>query len=251
MKNLINYLYLRSPRKLNKVLFYLLSLFFKGSTFTCTVCSFNGRKKLKLHFGSVCPRCTSLPRDELLFKVIETLPKNVLELVIHSAPEMCFLMYPITKQRHIINIGFNRPDIQTSEDLQSLSFSEKSCTLFIAQHVLEHIPNDLTAISEIYRVLRPGCFALLSVPLKKGATFEDPNITDPVQRKLHFGQEDHLRYYGMDIVQKLKDAGFKVSVYVKSNLKGNKNIEQIKTNSEYPNQDVLFLCERPIINPNG
>jgi hypothetical protein len=39
-------------------------------------------------------------------------------------------------------------------------------------------------------------------------TYEDFTITDPKERQKHFGQYDHVRWYGMDYFDRLKSVGF-------------------------------------------
>ena len=75
-------------------------------------------------------------------------------------------------------------------------------------------------MSEFFRVLRPGGWAILQVPVDsaRSETFEDPSIDDPAERLRLFGQEDHVRIYGGDYVDRLREAGFTVTPdpYVKS-----------------------------------
>jgi SAM-dependent methyltransferase len=86
--------------------------------------------------------------------------------------------------------------------------------LLIACDVLEHVKDDKLAMREVSRVLRGGGYAILTVPQKDGleVTYEDPTITDPLERKKHFGQLDHLRFYGQDFPRFLEAAGFQVAV---------------------------------------
>jgi hypothetical protein len=42
-------------------------------------------------------------------------------------------------------------------------------------------------------------------------TYEDFSITNPEERKKHFGQYDHVRIYGKDYFNKLRNVGFKVT----------------------------------------
>ncbi|MEH6513899.1 MAG: methyltransferase domain-containing protein, partial [Maribacter arcticus] len=79
--------------------------------------------------------------------------------------------------------------------------------------VLEHIPNDTKAMSELYRVLRPGGWGIFQIPqdLKREKTFEDNSITDKVERAKIFGQYDHVRIYGRDYFNKLRTFGFTVN----------------------------------------
>ena len=79
-------------------------------------------------------------------------------------------------------------------------------------HVLEHIPDDRKAMSELRRVLKPGGVAILQVPISANSatTIEDPEITDPDAREQAFGQFDHVRIYGQDYTTRLAEAGFQV-----------------------------------------
>ena len=85
--------------------------------------------------------------------------------------------------------------------------------MIICNHVLEHIPNDLEAMKELYRVLKVGGVAVLQVPISKNSftTFEDPSVIDPNEREKTFGQSDHVRIYGQDYVDRLISCGFKAT----------------------------------------
>lgn len=46
-------------------------------------------------------------------------------------------------------------------------------------------------------------------------TYEDFSITDPKERQKHFGQYDHVRWYGMDYFDRLKKLGLmQISIYI-------------------------------------
>lgn len=74
-----------------------------------------------------------------------------------------------------------------------LNFRDNHFDLFLCNHVLEHIPEDIRAMKEIFRVLKPGGHALLQVPISKNSaeTVEDFTIEDPKKREELFGQFDH------------------------------------------------------------
>jgi len=90
---------------------------------------------------------------------------------------------------------------------QSASFDAIYCS-----HVLEHVPNDKKAMGEFFRVLKPGGWAALQVPIPRDKTYEDWSITAPLDRAAAFGQSDHVRIYGLDIVERLREVGFEVRV---------------------------------------
>ena len=79
-------------------------------------------------------------------------------------------------------------------------------------HVLEHVPDDRTAIREVHRVLRPDGLALMQHPLdeERADTYEDASFTTKADRRKHFGQDDHVRIYGRDFVARLEEGGFTV-----------------------------------------
>ena len=59
-------------------------------------------------------------------------------------------------------------------DIQELPFENETYDFVYASHVLEHIPNDEKAISEIRRILKPSGIAILPVPLVAQKTVEYP-----------------------------------------------------------------------------
>ena len=103
------------------------------------------------------------------------------------------------------------PHVTKIGDIVDLPFANASFDVVICIHVLEHISDDAKAISELYRILRPGGWALISVPLLLDQpTREDPSITDPMERERLFGEPSHVRYYGTDTIDRLSIAGFDV-----------------------------------------
>lgn len=97
-------------------------------------------------------------------------------------------------------------------DVQSIPYGDCTFDGLICCHILEHIEEDGKAMKEILRVLKPGGFAILQVPLALDLekTLEDQSITDARLRKRIFGQTDHTRLYGQDYFSRLESAGFRV-----------------------------------------
>ncbi|MBA3370716.1 MAG: methyltransferase domain-containing protein [Thermoleophilaceae bacterium] len=95
-------------------------------------------------------------------------------------------------------------------DLTQLDLDDQSFDCSYCSHVLEHIQDDRAAMSELYRILRPGGWGLLVVPINQETTYENPTIVDPADRLEHFGQADHVRKYGRDFADRLRLVGFLV-----------------------------------------
>ncbi len=86
---------------------------------------------------------------------------------------------------------------------------------FICSHVLEHVPDDIKAMNELYRILKQGGKGIVMVPINLGVetTLEDPYGTDISKRWKYFGQDDHVRIYAkQDFINRLESVGFKVDL---------------------------------------
>jgi len=98
-----------------------------------------------------------------------------------------------------------------------MPFPDQTFDVLICNHVMEHVEDDGMAMAEVYRVLKPGGWALLQVPiglaLDRGQSIEDPSATTEADRIRVFGQGDHVRLYAApDYVQRLEESGFHVTV---------------------------------------
>jgi SAM-dependent methyltransferase len=93
-------------------------------------------------------------------------------------------------------------------DIEEIDLSAGSIDVVVCSHVLEHV--DATkALSEISRIMAPGGVALLMFPIVEGweHTFENPEITSPADRRIYFGQSDHVRFFGRDVRDLIAGAG--------------------------------------------
>ncbi|HSJ12114.1 MAG TPA: methyltransferase domain-containing protein [Gillisia sp.] len=133
--------------------------------------------------------------------------------VLHFAPEQAFY----SRFRKLKNLDYTTTDLNSpladiKADICQLPFEDDSYDFILCNHVLEHIPDDTKAMRELYRVLKPGGTAILQIPqdLSRETTFEDNTITSQKERARIFGQYDHVRVYGRDYFNKLREIGFKV-----------------------------------------
>jgi SAM-dependent methyltransferase len=161
------------------------------------------------------PSTLSLERHRLLWLYLqeETELFNAPIRLLHFAPEQCFY----TRFRNSENIDYTTTDLDSPladvpADICDLPFQDNQFDMILCNHVLEHIPDDLQAMKELYRVLKPGGTAVLQIPLEnnRATTFEDDSITDREERTRIFGQYDHVRVYGMDYFDRLACVGFEV-----------------------------------------
>lgn len=93
-----------------------------------------------------------------------------------------------------------------SGDALDMPFPDASFDHVIAAEVLEHIPDDVTAISEIVRVLKPGGFLAVTVP-----SFLPERICWALSEEYHTAPGGHIRIYTLaELRAKLKAAGLRV-----------------------------------------
>jgi ubiquinone/menaquinone biosynthesis C-methylase UbiE len=108
------------------------------------------------------------------------------------------------------------PDVDLRIDICNINLPDHSFDLVLCLHVLEHVPDDRKAMAELRRVLRPSGMAVIMVPLEEGLdeTYENPLIVSEADRLIHFGQEDHVRYYGRDFRDRLREEKFSLREWV-------------------------------------
>ena len=246
-KNILHSLGIYHPLQSHyrNVVFYLKRMFFrisfssyKGHGFTCNVCQQqyfrfvddwpSSENKNALSNSNViagygknimCPNCLSNARERLVIAMLQHHINIENKKILHLSPEKNIYQYLITKSQVVtadLVPGFykNIDKHIKQEDVTALSFADQSFDLVIANHVLEHISDDLKAMSEIYRVLKKGGIAILQVPYSEtiSATIEEPLIANPERQSELFGQKDHVRIYQLnDYISRLGQSGFIVS----------------------------------------
>ena len=196
----------------------LIKWFFKGHRFTDPIDGSSYRRFLpygyqRIRENALCPGTLSLERHRLLWLYLERETSFLTDSikVLHVAPEQVFYQ----KFRSFSHWDYTTTDLYSpladvKADLRKLPFEDHAYDLILCNHVLEHIPDHLQALSELYRVLKKGGTLIAQVPLdlNREKTFEDPTITDPQERSRIFGQYDHVRIYGKDYSDFLNQTGF-------------------------------------------
>lgn len=161
-----------------------------------------------------CPRCWALARHRLLAllvaRVAETRAAGV---VLDVAPSKS-----MARRLRLPGWNYIGMDLDPSADgrrvnvvasLTDLPLMDRSVDLAVVSHVLEHVPDDRAAMAEVCRVLADGGLGLVQVPSRAGPTDEDVAAT-AAERTRRFGQADHVRVYGDDLEDRLRDAGLSV-----------------------------------------
>lgn len=197
------------------------SLAYSGQGRHCPVCGFEAWQFLQAgnppRPDAQCPHCGALERHRLAWwyfvhftSLFNESPKRVL----HVAPEACFE----PRLRRLLGDDYTTADLykvaDVKMDITDIQYKDGWFHVIYCSHVLEHVTDDRQAMGEFYRVLHPGGWAILLVPINHELhlTFEDRAALDPRERLRLFGQVDHARRYGTDYPDRLRAAGFEVAV---------------------------------------
>ena len=162
---------------------------------------------------------------------------------LHVAPEPFF----VTIFKEAVGQGYISGDLFSHDAMEKMDITKiqhpaASFDAVYCSHVLEHVVDDRKAMSELYRVLKPNGWAILNVPITTDETFEDPSVIDPEERRLIFGQRDHVRRYGPDYVDRLKSVGFDVVRFVPSDLLSDATILKYGLSGEGTGE--IFYCTK-------
>ena len=167
-------------------------------------------------------RCGALERHRFVWvyfwKKTNLFDGNVKRLL-HVGPEPFFRK----RLKNYLGSGYVTADlsgrgVDVRMDVTEIKYPDEFFDVIYCSHVLEHVSDDRRAMREFYRVLKNDGWAILLVPITAGKTFEDPSITEPDIRLRVFGQKDHVRCYGPDYVERLREAGFDVKITCVSDL---------------------------------
>ena len=191
-----------------------------------------------------CPHCGSLERHRFLWLFLEGTdlfddkPKKML----HIAPEKC--LEPTLQTRlgeNYLTADLSNPEAMIKMDICDIQFPDQSFDVIYCSHVLEHVMDDRRAMKEFFRVLKDRGWAILNVPITSEKTFEDSSIVDPEERLKAFGQEDHVRRYGPDYIDRLRESGFTVKVIEVDHLA---NSEQAKRMGLTRATGEIYFCTK-------
>lgn len=230
----------------------LIGLFHHGNKVHCPICGHHYRKFLpygrKSRPNALCPNCLSLERHRLIWIYLERQTSFFQEpqKVLHIAPEACLAQkFQTSPNLDYITADLESPLATVKMDIHQIPFEPGTFDVAFCNHVMEHVDDDLKAMSELCRVLKPGGWAIIQVPFFHpipDKTFEDRRISSRRERERAFGQDDHVRLYGKDYPGRLRSGGFQVKE--EDFVKGMPNEEVLRY--ALPSNETLYICQKPI-----
>lgn len=235
------------------------TLLLRGDHYGCPCCEARfrhfttGGRHTKAKTDGYCPRCNSKPRHRWLWLNRPDLLSDhghEQTSVLHIAPS-----YSIhralgrMKLKRYVTTGMGpsaRYDRQLdlTDPTQVGGIGADPFDVVVCIHVLEHLDDDRAAIAGLARLVNPDGVVLVGVPIRHGETLEDPSITDPAERDAVFGEPDHRRWYGIDVVKRLQTVGFEVTSLLTGDVEG-----ETRTRFGLKPGEGLFIC-RPKPKPS-
>ncbi len=224
----------------------LLGLLYLGRGRECPICGARRRRFLPYGYvesreDALCPKCLSLERHRLLWLYLDRETELLThrgQRVLHIAPEVCYISRLRKKLgKEYITADLESPLANMHFDVQSIPLEDNYTDVILCNHIMEHIEDDIKAMRELHRVMRPGGWGVILSPVEqdRAETFEDDSITDPEERTRIFGQYDHRRIYGRDYAERLRTAGFKVAEinYIDTLSESEKNLYALRAEVIY------------------
>lgn len=195
----------------------------------------------------ICANCGANDKDrfyalyiDILLKESKIVPLNMLDIA-PSPPLTKFIKEK--KQINYRSMDLYMEMVDDKADITDMHiYHDGRFGFLICSHVLEHVPEDIKAMKELYRVLKNGGKGIVMVPINFGVqeTLEDPYCTDIPTRWKYFGQDDHIRMYSKNnFIDRLKSVGFKVDL-LDMNYFGPQVFEK---NAIYPTS-VLYIVTK-------
>lgn len=218
----------------------------------CPVCGKSSRRFRT--FGLVpredaqCAHCGALERHRLLWLFV-TRRTNLFDgkskRMLHVASESYFE----SKLKQRLGDNYLTADLfdqraMVKMDITNIAYPDQSFDVILCSHVLEHVQDDRKAMREFYRTLKCNGWAILPVPITAERTLEDSSISDPEERLRVFGQTDHVRRYGPDYADRLREAGFSVEIIEVNDLVQNDEATRMGLTSA---SGEIYYCTKQCI----
>ena len=188
-------------------------------TSTCNICGWKGRgfEGIEHSESALCPICGSIARDRFLYWCwTSRTAYDPGAAVLETSPRLGWLY----RQRMTERVDYTASDYDESMhravvrlDLQAIELPDSSLDVVLTPHVLEHVPDADQALSELFRVVKPGGHVFLQVPIPQAVT------TVPTEPEYHGDRTLVFFRFGWDLADRVRSHGFACDTLVTAELR--------------------------------
>lgn len=211
----------------------------------CPCCGWRGSRFLPflatgyISFNTLCPVCASSPRHRahrLFYERYLGFSKRRGNLL-YFAPERNLVYFKENRSLTVRTSSYPTGDTDYHVDIMNIPFPDNEWDFVVCHRVIEHLRDDRFGLGEFFRILKPGGFAIISVPIDSAREhtieYGKPNALE----------NEHYYSYGTDFASRIP-ACFEVEVY---------RFSEIFSAQEYVElaliEDYIFVCRKPIAIP--
>ena len=214
----------------------------------CNICGWKG-KRFNTHCGAgyvvydcLCPLCASFPRHRGFAYVVDNYLKADLRKTsmlpgarLLFSPEYAVYHYLCKFINDLTGVDYSVVNIlvDVRVNILNIPMRDNSAGFISCFHVIEHVPDDRTALAELNRILNPLGKAVICVPIKfssmKTTEFGKPN---PLL-------EDHYYEYGLDFGYRLTEAKFKGVAFRLSKIMSDELFRKMSLQDE-----LIFILQK-------
>ncbi len=188
----------------------------------------------------------------VLAREVSPIPPTSKKMLLHFAPELGLQRWvkehlPFLTYR---SADLHSPEVDVNLDVQRMDLPDNGIDVILLSHVLEHVEYDTLALREVYRVLAPNGKLFVQVPLSGESVTQDEKLGSPDMRLARYGKTDHVRLYGEDILERLSNAGFKVTIYRANDSSFQSDLDykglDIPSNTTmlYASESSTYVCQK-------
>ena len=232
----------------------LAPILYHGNQRYCPICDRSFRKFRKagrapsLRPNAICPGCSSRERDRLVFLFLQSLQGsgfNSRSRLLHVAPEHCLrARFAKLAKGGYITADIFRKDVDEQFDVMRIPNPDESFTAVFCSHVLQDVTDDQKAIREFFRILKPGGWAILNVPLSTDFTMPNKETLTRAHSKYDKRPDEYVRTYGPDFPVRFARAGFDVRVIHREEVANSKDFSSLGIDG--PGAGEIYYGTKPL-----
>lgn len=171
----------------------------------CPCCGWEGRRFLPflatgyIAFDTLCPNCSSAPRHRAhrIFYESQLGFGGRDGRLLYFAPEHNLHYFRQNARLEVKTSNYPARDADYCLDILNMPFEDDSWDFIICHRVIEHLSDDRAGMAALFRILKPGGFAVISVP-----------IDSDLAHTIEYGrpnplENEHYYYYGTDFPDRI------------------------------------------------